>query len=245
MMIFPVYIGYDPAEAAAYAVCEYSIKRRTRNPVFFRQLALGTLWHAGFHTRTFHFEGKQRFDNIDGKPFSTEFSFTRFLVPALQLYDGWALYCDCDFLFLDDIKKLFDLADTKYAAMCVKHQHDPNEDMKMDGQVQTRYRRKNWSSLVLWNCSHPANRSLTPHAVNLKTGSWMHAFEWLKDEEIGSIPPLWNYLSGVNAPTTKRIQAVHYTLGGPWLEHCKSMPYAEAWELELASMTAHQQRRVA
>src|SRR6185437_187672 len=135
--------------------------RRSSRPVTIRALRRPDLIDAGVYTRRAIRVGNGWIDGIDGKPFSTEFSFSRFLVPALSLFDGWALFCDCDFLFTADISRLFALADDRYAVMCVKHRHDPVETRKMDGVPQTRYRRKNWSSLVLWNCGHKSNRPLS------------------------------------------------------------------------------------
>ena len=159
---------------------------------------------------------------------STEFTFTRFLVPYLNDYKGWALFTDCDVLALDDMNKLFELADDKYALMCVKHDYTPSETMKMDGQQQTIYPRKNWSSVVLWNCSHPSNSVVTPELVNTESGMYMHRFMWLKDEEIGEIPYQWNYLVGWYQ--SKDPKLVHYTEGGPWFEEYRSCEYSKEWK---------------
>jgi hypothetical protein len=165
----------------------------------------------------------------DLKPFSTDFAFTRFLVPALSLYQGWALFCDCDFLFTADMAEVFALADDKYAVRVVKHDHDPAEKTKMGGIVQTRYRRKNWSSLVLWNCGHPQNASLTGYVVNEWAGQWLHAFSWLDDGVIGDLPRGWNHLAGVDAPLDKPPQGIHFTLGIPTMPGCGKTPYAALW----------------
>ena len=159
---------------------------------------------------------------------STEFTFTRFLVPYLNDYKGWALFTDCDVLALDDMNKLFELADDKYALMCVKHDYTPSETMKMDGQQQTIYPRKNWSSVVLWNCAHPSNSVVTPELVNTESGMYMHRFMWLKDEEIGEIPYQWNYLVGWYQ--SKDPKLVHYTEGGPWFEEYRSCEYSKEWK---------------
>lgn len=175
-------------------------------------------------------------DLIDGKPFSTEFSHTRFLVPELMNYQGWALFVDGDMLFLSDIKKLFKLVDPKCAVMCVKHNHVvDNLTKKMDDRVQLQYYRKNWSSFVLWNCAHPANRFLTRDKVNFMPGRDLHAFSWLKDEQIGALPYTYNYISGVSPKITEEQKVghmpdvIHYTEGGPWFEECKDIPYESAW----------------
>lgn len=173
-------------------------------------------------------------DMMDNRPFSTEFSHTRFLVPALMKFKGWALFMDADMIFLSDIDKLFALRDDKYALMCVKHIHVPNEQLaKMDGRLQLKYDRKNWSSFVLWNCGHPANQILTSDKVNCMKGSDLHAFRWLQDVHIGSLPFTYNYISGVSPkyslPSHNRPDVIHYTEGGPWFEECKEVPYAPFW----------------
>lgn len=223
-----VFIGWDSNEDIGYKVCEYSIRQRTRYPIVITPLRQSALRYIGLYRRSKYVEYGQQYDSIDGKPFSTEFSFTRFLVPALMQYDGWAVYCDCDFLWLEDICKLFDLFDDKYAVQVVKHNHIPREHEKMDGKLQSEYPRKNWSSLVLWNCAHRANAALSPAVVNTKPGRWLHGFEWLDDSEIGELPLAWNWLSGVSEPI-ETPKSVHFTLGGPWFVNCRDFPYADLW----------------
>lgn len=228
-----VYIGYDEREHDAYEVCRHSILRHSSLPVHIVRLDQGALRRNGWFTREWRFDRDgQRIDQGDGKPFSTDFSFTRFLVPALSLYQGWALFCDCDFLFTDDIAALFDEADPRYAVMCVKREHIPAERVKMDGVTQSPYRRKNWSSLVLWNCEHPANRRLATAAVNTYIGSWLHAFDWLSDTEIGALPEEWNWLSGVSPVGTAIPAGIHYTLGVPTMRGHEKTPYAGLWFAE-------------
>lgn len=224
---FPVYVGFDPREAIAYDVCRHSILTRASAPVEVLPLVQSELRERKLYWRT-------------GDPLaSTEFTYTRFLVPALTGYAGWALYCDCDFLWLDDIRKLIALADERYAAMCVHHDHRPTEAMKMDGRVQTLYPRKNWSSLILYNCGHPANAALTPEVVNRETGSFLHRFSWLKDEEIGAIPETWNWLEGWSSkPATGHPSVVHYTRGGPWFEKWQDVDYGDLWLREEAAVKA-------
>ena len=229
----PIYIGFDSTQRIASQVCEFSILKRTSIPVMTQHLALGGVMRNGMYARPSWIENGQRHDFRDGKPFSTDFSFSRFLVPHLSMFDGWAIFCDGDFLFLDDIAELVSQADPKYAAMVVKHKHNPANEpkRKMDGRLQTAYRRKNWSSLVLWNCSHPAHRDLTIDAVNRESGQWLHAFSWLNDEQIGELPARWNHLVGVNEPIDNPA-GVHFTLGGPWLEQHSKTPFANEWREE-------------
>lgn len=231
-----IFIGYDPREREGYEVCKKSIERRTSVPVDIIKLDQAALVANGWFTRKWYWQEKQRIDIIDGKPFSTEFSFTRFMVPALSLHQGWAMFCDCDFLFTADIAGLFRHIDNRYAVMCVKHQHEPAPGMKMDGVTQTRYHRKNWSSLVLWNCGHPANRAgLSTHLVNHATGAWLHAFDWLEDGLIGGLPITWNWLAGYNATTEEIPCGIHFTNGLPCMAGHQNDPYAELWFAERES----------
>jgi len=168
---------------------------------------------------------------------STEFTFTRFLIPELTDFKGWALFMDCDMILTTDIKELFDQADDKYAVMCVKHDYTPKEGVKMDGQKQTIYPRKNWSSVVLWNCGHEANRKLTQDLVNDPeiNGAYLHRFSWLKDDEIGELDHTWNYLVGVYDDIDKP-NLIHYTEGGPWFENYRDCEFADLWKTELQDM---------
>lgn len=221
-----IFIGFDSRESDAYRVCEKSILRFGHHCI--TPLKEIPLRLSGLYDRPYTVTGSQRYDTRDSKPFSTEFSFTRFLVPALNQYEGWALFCDCDFLFRADPAELFALRDDKYAVMCVKHEHQPTEAMKMDGQMQTVYFRKNWSSLVLWNCGHESNKKVTGKAVNFMPGGFLHAFKWLKDSEIGGLPEAWNWLEGHSSPTWEP-KAVHFTRGVPSMPGYENVPYADEW----------------
>ncbi len=227
-----VFIGYDEREDDAFQVCRLSLARRTSQPLHIVKLDQPTLRSIGLYDRPWHFDGPNRVDDRDGKFFSTDFSFSRFLVPSLMLFQGWAMFCDGDFLFTDDIQMLLDQADPQYAAMVVKHVHVPTETVKMDGIAQTRYHRKNWSSLILWNCAHKSNRMLTPELVNNQSGGWLHAFSWLRDEEIGSLPGRWNWLSGVSQPVRGIPSGIHFTLGVPSMPGHETDPYADLWFAE-------------
>lgn len=233
-----VVIGHDSREQDAYDVCEASLLRHASRPLHIVKLDVAALRSAGFYRREWHQDGKDRIDATDGRPFSTDFAFTRFFVPALSLYQGWALFCDCDFLFTADVAELFDHADSRYAAMCVKHEHVPVETVKMTGQSQAPYERKNWSSLVMWNCEHPANQFLTSRAVNELAGRDLHAFRWLKDEQIGSMPRRWNWLAGVDEPLGITPSGIHFTLGVPSMPGHENAPYAELWRSARDDLTA-------
>ena len=220
-----VFIGYDPREDEAYRVCARSLHARSSVPLDISPLEQP----PHLYRRTWHEnDAGQRIDDLDGKPFSTAFAFSRFLVPALTKHTGWALYCDCDFLFLGDVAALFALREERYAVQCVQHDHQPAEALKMDGRAQTRYFRKNWSSLVLWNGGHPAHAALSVDAVNTNPGAWLHGFRWLSDAQIGALPEAWNWLDGWSSPEVKA-KAVHFTSGGPWMPGHRPGRYTKAW----------------
>jgi len=209
-----VFVGYDTTQDIAYRVCEYSI-RKHRKGVEVLPLNQNELSKNGNYYR--------KEDHLS----STEFSFTRFLVPHLMNYQGWCVFCDCDFVWLEDINNLFSLRDDKYAAMVVKHNYHPKKLVKMGNKIQSSYPRKNWSSMVLWNCSHPSNKELTVEKVNTKTGSHLHQFQWLTDNEIGELPVEWNWLAGWNSGAVPKV--IHYTEGGPWLKGYEDCEYSYVW----------------
>ena len=227
-----VYIGYDPREEIAAAVCASSIRRHSdAEPISLK-------WNnpdvERIYQRPYERKGTQYLDGITGAPFSTQFSFTRFLVPYLEGYQGWAIFCDCDFLFRSDIEEVLSECDPEKAVYVVQHEHNPPSGIKMDGVQQTRYYRKNWSSFIVWNCEHRSNRWISPAEVNRKDGRWLHAFKWLKDDEIGALPVEWNYLVGHNTPDQcKEPKAVHYTEGGPWWAAYRDVPFSTDWKAEM------------
>ena len=154
-------------------------------------------------------------------------------------YKGWALFCDSDIVFLENVSSLFELVNDKYAVMCVQHEHIPTVGLKMDGRQQLQYPRKNWSSVVLWNCGHPSNQKITVDLINDKetTGKYLHRFAWLKDEEIGSIPHEWNWLVGwYKEPQDGKPKALHYTEGGPWFKNYRECEYNKEWKTALLEM---------
>jgi hypothetical protein len=145
-------------------------------------------------------------------------------------YKGWAVFCDCDFLFFKDISLLFDSIQGDKAIYCVQHDYKPKEKHKMDGQQQTIYPRKNWSSFIVYNCEHPSNKKLSIELVNSETGSFLHQFKWLKDDEIGSLDERWNWLEGwTSKNNNKKPFAVHYTRGGPWFDEWHDVEFASEW----------------
>mgnify|MGYP001447403256 CR=1 FL=1 len=229
-----VFIGYDTREDIAYQVCKHSILARNKD-VDVRPLKQQELRDAGWYTRP-----------ID-KLASTEFTFTRFLIPELTNFKGWALFMDSDMILTTDIAELFAQADDKYAVMCVQHDYKVTETTKMDGQKQTIYPRKNWSSVVLWNCGHPSNQKITVDMVNNPNydGKFFHRFAWLKEEEIGSLPVDWNFLVGHYTADGTMDQeqkedgtprALHYTEGGPWFKNYRNCEFHQTWKDVLSDM---------
>src|SRR5216684_7212308 len=194
-----VFVGYDQREAAAFSVLSHSIHSRSSAPVSITPVMLSQL--RGVYRR-------------ERNPLqSTDFSFSRFLTPYLCGYEGWAIFTDCDMLVLDDIAKLWALRDERYAVQVVKHVHVPKEETKFLGEKQTKYEKKNWSSVMLMNCAKC--KALTPEFVNRASGLELHQFKWLEsDNLIGSLPAKWNHLVGYDAPRADA-SLVHFTIGGP------------------------------
>jgi len=224
---FPIFVGWDSAEDIAYQVCRHSILARASVPVRVTPIKQDELRDRGLYRRA------------PDPLATTEFTYTRFFVPHLAGYRGWALFCDCDFLWLADIKGLVDLIDDRYAVMCVHHDHRPAESWKMDGRQQTLYPRKNWSSMVLYNCGHAANAALTPELVNRETGSFLHRFQWLDDALIGALPETWNWLEGwCSKPDDGAPNVVHFTRGGPWFDEWRDVEFADSWLAEERALSA-------
>jgi hypothetical protein len=215
-----IFIGYDPREAVAYSVLAYSIQARASQPVSIAPLMLAQL--KGILTRERH-------------PLqSTDFSFSRFLTPYLSGHAGWSVFMDCDMLMLEDVARLWQLRDDRYAVMVVKHNHVPKETVKFLGEPQTKYEKKNWSSVILFN--NARCRALTPEYVNQASGLELHQFKWLgNDDLIGALPERWNHLVGYNPPR-KDAALVHYTLGGPYFDDFRACEYAKEWFAERDAM---------
>jgi len=219
--VLSIYIGFDPREAIAFDTLAHSIRRRSSIPVSIRPLVQKELRDAGLYRRE------------RGPTESTEFSLTRFLVPALADYRGWSLFMDCDMLCRADIAGLYAARQLDKAVMVVKHDYVPKTQRKFLDQVQTKYERKNWSSLMLFN--NERCRALTPDYVNSASGLELHRFKWVEDRLIGELPKEWNWLV-TEYPHNPAAQLVHYTLGGPWFDAYRDCDYAGEWLAERESM---------
>jgi lipopolysaccharide biosynthesis glycosyltransferase len=211
-----IYIGYDDTQDVAYKVCKYSIIENTQ----LEDITINKIWC----------------NNIDGynRPndplASTPFTYARFFIPFINNYNGFSIFCDGDFLFLEDIEKLIKQFDPKYAVQVVKHDYTPSNTIKMNNKIQSNYPRKNWSSLILWNNEHPKNKLLNLDLLNGATGSFLHQFKWLDDQDIGEISYTWNWLVGWYLETdTIKPNALHFTEGGPWLNEYKNCEYSNVW----------------
>jgi hypothetical protein len=237
---FSVWIGWEPREAAAYAVAAYSCETRARHPIDMHGVVLSKLRADGLYTRTHSRKGAQIWDDISDAPMSTEFACSRFLVPHLAKNSecrGFALFVDCDMLFRRDVFELFDLCDPGKAVMVVKHDHQPVDGIKMDNQIQTRYNRKNWSSVCAFNLDHPANAKLTVEMVNTLPGRDLHRLCWLRDDQIGELDCEWNWLVGHSEPR-ENPGIVHFTDGIPLMAGYENCAYADEWRAELNSWAA-------
>lgn len=232
-----IFIGWDPREAAAFAVARESCRRRLNLPIPIYGLVLNHLKACGLYRRPMEMRPSAAdrpvmWDMISDAPQSTEHANSRFLVPYLAC-SGLALFCDGDILFRSNVSRMFDSLDPKFAVYCVKHKFDPPAGIKMDGQVQTRYNRKNWSSFLVFNCDHPSNRCLTSSTdmANTLPGRDLHAFCWLKDEEIGELDASWNFLVGHSDPEIVP-DVVHFTDGVPDMPCFENVAFADEWRAE-------------
>tara|TARA_Y100000389_G_scaffold49128_1_gene44772 strand:+ start:1408 stop:2073 length:666 start_codon:yes stop_codon:yes gene_type:complete len=208
-----VFIGYDSKEKVAFNVLAYSILKNSTRPVSITPIYLPNI--------------KDNFTRERSNLESTEFSFSRFIVPHLTNYKGWAVFMDCDQLMTGDIAELWRLRDEKYALQVCKHDYTPSTDKKFLGQIQTKYEKKNWSSFMLMNCDKCT--ALSPDYVNTATGLQLHQFKWLENEQlIGDLPLEWNWLAG-EYQYKKDVKNIHYTEGGPWFEDYRDCDYSKEW----------------
>jgi hypothetical protein len=227
---FRIFIGFDPREATAFFVARESIRHYDRH-LLIDGLRLSHLQKKGLYTRPTSVRLGKLWDEISGNHMATEFANSRFLVPEIcrrQQWHGWALFMDCDVLVRSNFEPLRQLLDDDKAVMCVKHDHRPNFNVKMDGQPQAAYPRKNWSSVMAFNLDHPSNEKLNVDYVNSVPGLALHGFMHLDDDEIGELPPEWNYLVGHTEGVTDP-NIVHFTDGGPWFPNFRNVEYADEW----------------
>lgn len=226
-----IYIGFDPREVAAFAVARDSVRRHKGRHIPVYGLVLDDLKKMGLYWRSTERRLGKLYDVISEHEMATEFAISRFLVPHLAK-TGWAVFMDCDMLIRAPLAPMLESLDRSKAVYCVKHNHVPEQSEKMDGQVQSQYARKNWSSFMVFNCDHPSNKKLTPELVNTVPGRDLHRFCWLKDDEIGELPVEWNWLVGYSDASIEP-KNVHFTDGGPWFEAFRNVPFADEWQENL------------
>jgi lipopolysaccharide biosynthesis glycosyltransferase len=213
--LIPIFIGYDPREAVAYHVCANSIIRHASRPVSIIPLALNLFTD---YTET----------HTDG---SNQFIYSRFLVPHLMDYTGHAIFIDGDMIVRSDIAELWEQRQKHYDVQVVKHNYETCMTEKYLGSKNENYPRKNWSSVIIWNCESTANKRLTPEFVQRSTGAELHRFTWIRDEQIGDLPAEWNWLPDEYGPNCNA-DLLHYTLGAPCFHDFATTPMADDWHHE-------------
>ena len=207
-----LYVGFDPKEAIAYHVFIQSVIKNSSAPIQITPLALSLLD-----------EFKETHNDR-----SNDFIYSRFLTPYLNNFEGWAIFADGDMICNADIKELINLADPDKAVSVVKHNYKTKFKKKYLGNINEDYPRKNWSSVILWNCSHPKHKILTPSFVAKQSGKFLHRFSWLEDNEIGELPIEWNWLA-IEYEANPNAKLIHYTLGTPCFKDFKETDMSDLW----------------
>lgn len=228
--LLKIFIGFDQVESVAWHTMVHSLLARSTRPIAIIPVKLANL--------------KEIFTRERDPKQSNEFSFSRFLVPYLSDYDGYSVFFDCDMLLRVDINEILRITESEpgKAVYVVKHDYEPRDDIKYLNTVQYKYPRKNWSSVILWNCAHPANSAVTPEFVNTATAMDLHRFQWLKDDQIGELDVRWNWLVGEYDEPPADVKNVHWTVGGPYFEEYKNADFSEEWFSEFEKMTYCMQR---
>ena len=207
-----IVVGFDQRESIAYHTFTQSIIEKSSLPVLFIPLAINALkGYKEIHTDK-----------------SNDFVYSRFLSPYLNSFEGWAIFADGDMICQTDIKELWDLRDESKALLVVKHNYQTKAHKKYFGNANENYPRKNWSSVILWNCAHPKHKILTPEFIASQTGKYLHRFSWLDDNDIGELPKEWNWLA-IEYPENKNAKLIHYTLGTPCFKEYKNTEMADIW----------------
>lgn len=237
-----IYIGYDSREIDAYRVAVDSLLRHAKAPVSVTGLDIRSLQQHRLMRRPVKEVNGRMWDVLSCSTQSTEFATSRFLTPILA-QDGFALFTDCDVVFLRDIYDMVRQVESETKALyVVKHQYQSIKTEKMDGQVQTVYPRKNWSSVMLFDCDHPSNQRINLDMINTLPGRDLHRFCWLSDSEIGDLDPGWNWLVGEQAKPDY-LGIAHFTLGGPWLPNWKEQEHDRIWKQAFEAKTLRPMRQ--
>jgi hypothetical protein len=247
-MTYHIFIGYDDREHEPYLVAKHTLEKHATVPIKVHKLHHKELRQAGLFTRSWTIdESGQYICNVDGKPFSTQFSHSRFLVPELwrNIPDDdkspLTMFVDCDFLWTQDIGEMFKEIETKRLrnnksspVYCVQHDFNPTNEKKMDDIIQSKYNMKLWSAMMVFDMDNPDNAHLLPETVNTETGRWLHNFGWVTDSHrIGNIDEKWHYVPNHSEKNTTDIASIHYTEGGPWFPGYRNCRYGSIWWDEL------------
>lgn len=215
-----LFCGFDQREAIGYHVFVASVIERATAPVSFTAM------------------------NSRGLPQgSNEFTFSRFLVPWLCGFDGHAIFVDAaDMVVLGDIAELDALFDPAFAVQVVKHpnyktQH-PIKYMGTRMQCPNRdYARKNWASVMLFNCAHQYWRPLDPQTLSSVAGLSLLQFGGLRLDddpkrglmrEVGELPNEWNRIVDEGQPV-EGAKLLHWTAGIPGMSAYTGSPGASHW----------------
>ena len=207
-----IYIGFDQRESVAYHTFVQSLIDNASIPLQITPLAVKNLD-----------EYEEKHEDK-----SNDFVYSRFLTPFLNDYKGWAIFADGDMVCQADIQDLLDLRDDSKALQVVKHDYKTKAQQKYLGNINQDYPRKNWSSVILWNCAHPKHKILTQDFISNQTGKYLHRFSWLKDDEIGELPKEWNWLA-TEYPNNEEAKIIHYTLGTPCFKDYRDTEMSEIW----------------
>ena len=217
--IIDLAVGFDQREAVAYHTFVQSVVEKSSIPVRFLPLNMNSL---SSYSET-HNDG------------SNDFIYSRFLVPFLVGFKGWVIYADGDMICVEDIKKLWNLRNDKFAVQVVQHNYETKVTEKYWGNKNENYPRKNWSSLVLWNCEHEKHKILTPDFIQKQTGAFLHRFSWLEDKDIGNIDTKWNWLA-LEYEEKDDVNLIHYTIGTPCFKEYNDKPFSSYWKKSFTNL---------
>lgn len=200
-----LFLGYDQREAVGFHVFCSSVIRRASEPVSITAV---------------------QDEQEDG---SNAFTYARYSVPEMCRHDGWAIFADgSDMVCLGDIAELWAMRDERFAVQVVKHSYKTRHPIKYVGTTMqcpnVDYPRKNWSSLMLVNCS-------APEWKNQQTGRNQHQFAGFDDSRIGFLPPEWNVLVD-EGEDDAGAKILHYTAGIPGFWYYRDTMRADDWHSE-------------
>ena len=212
MDLIRLVVGFDQREAVAYHVFVQSVIEKSSKPISFFPLSSNAIsFYNEIHTDR-----------------SNAFTYSRFLTPCLMSFEGWAIYLDGDMVCQEDISLLWSLRDSSKAVKVVKHDYKTKSNNKYLNNINIDYPKKNWSSVIIWNCGHPKNRLLTPELISASDGKFLHRFMWLDEEDIGEIPVEWNWLA-IEYPSNPDAKLIHYTLGTPCFSEYSHTEMSDIW----------------